>query len=340
MNPNRRKLVAGSIAALPLMAAGRRAFAQQATNLKISHQFPSAANEDGDFRDRLAKRFAASAEKATNGSLKFSIFPGSSLMKVNAQTSALRKGALDLAVIPLNYLGGEIPELNIALMPGLVTSYEQGSKWKDAEIGKALTQVLADKGLVILTWVWQGSALASRAAPIVGPEDAKGLKIRGGSREMDLALQSVGASVISGPSSEVYVILETGAADAAISTSTSLMSFRSVEVARNLTIGQGTALWFVLEPLLMSRIVFDRLTKEQQAAIQAAGVEAEKFGNEAAKIDDKRLVEVYSKGGKVIPLPDAALKKWQGIARETAWKDFASKSDSCARLLALADKVK
>ena len=340
MNINRRKLVAGSIASLPLLAAGRSAFAQQPTNLKISHQFPSAVSEDGDFRDRLSKQFAASAEKATNGSLKFAIFPGSSLMKVNAQISALRKGALDLTVIPLNYLGGEIPELNIALMPGLVSSYDQGMKWKDAEIGKALTQLLADKGIVILTWVWQGSALASRAGPIVGPEDAKGLKIRGGSPEMDLALKAAGASVIAGPSSEVYVILQTGAADAAISTATSLLSFRSFEVAKNLTIGQGKALWYVLEPLLMSKTIFDRLTKEQQAAIYAAGADAEKFGNEAAKVDDKRLVEVYAKSGKVIDLPDAALKKWQALSRETAWKDFASKSDNCARMLALAEKVK
>ena len=146
--------------------------------------------------------------------------------------------------------------------------------------------------------------------------------------------------MISGPSSEVYAILQTGAADAAISTSTSLISFRSVEVAKSLTIGDGKALWFVLEPLLMSKAIFDKLTKEQQAAIVAAGADAEKFGNEAAKIDDKRLKAIYVKSGKVTDLDDASLKKWQAIARETAWKEFHDKSDGCARMLALAEKVK
>ncbi len=340
MTITRRQIVQGAAATLPLVLTGRNVFAQQPA-LSISHQFPSATAPDGDFRDRLARRFAANVEKQTNGALKFTVYPSSSLMKVYAQISAIRKGALDMTIIPLNYAGGEIPELNIALMPGLVTSYEQGMKWKDAEIGKAITQLMAEKGMIILAWIWQGSALASRGAPIVGPEDAKSLKIRGGSAEMDFTIKGAGGSPLTGPSSEVYAILQTGAVDAAISTSTSLISFRSVEVAKNLTIGNGTALWFVLEPLIISKVIFDKLPKDQQAALVAAGADAEKFGNEAAKIDDGRLKEIYKNGGgKVIDLPDAALKKWQAIAKDTAWKEFRGKSEKCAALLALAEQVK
>ena len=42
-------------------------------------------------------------------------------MKTNAQFSALRKGALDISLYPLSYAGGEVPEINIGLMPALVT---------------------------------------------------------------------------------------------------------------------------------------------------------------------------------------------------------------------------
>ena len=44
------------------------------------------------------------------------------------QFSALRKGALDLSLVPLSYAGGEVPETNIGLMPGagaLATSRQQ-----------------------------------------------------------------------------------------------------------------------------------------------------------------------------------------------------------------------
>ena len=35
----------------------------------------------------------------------------------------------------------------------------------------------------------------------------------------------------------------------------------------------------------------------------------------------------------------ATLKKWQTIARETAWKDFGDKNESCAALLKAAQKL-
>ncbi|MEO7108016.1 MAG: C4-dicarboxylate ABC transporter, partial [Rhodoferax sp.] len=33
------------------------------------------------------------------------------------------------------------------------------------------------------------------------------------------------------------------------------------------------------------------------------------------------------------------LKKWQVIARETAWKDFSARNESCAGLLKAAQKL-
>jgi len=33
------------------------------------------------------------------------------------------------------------------------------------------------------------------------------------------------------------------------------------------------------------------------------------------------------------------VKKWQAIARTTAWKDFADRNESCAKLIKLAEKL-
>ena len=93
------------------------------TTLKISHQFPGGTLTEGDFRDRMTRMFAAEVEKRSKGSLKFAIYPGSSLMKTNAQFSAMRKGALDLSLVPLSYAGGEVPEVNIGLFPDVGGSY-------------------------------------------------------------------------------------------------------------------------------------------------------------------------------------------------------------------------
>ena len=332
----RRKLLQAlgglSITGMPFSPA----FAQ-ATPLKISHQFPGGTLSEGDFRDRLVRRFAAELEKRSKGAMKFEIYPGSSLMKTNSQFAAMRKGALDMALIPLSYAGGEVPELNIGLMPGLVVSYEQAYGWKTKPVGVELNRVLLDKGVVLISWIWQAGGVASRGKPIVEPEDAKGLKVRGGSREMDMILKDAGAAVVTLPSNEIYAAMQTGAMDAAMTSSTSFISFRLEEVAKALTTGRKGAYWFMFEPLMMSRAIFDKLPKEQQAMLLAVGAEMEQFALEAARKDDVEVAAVYQKAGaKVVDLTPTTIKKWQDIARATAWKDYGSKSEGCAKLLALA----
>jgi TRAP-type C4-dicarboxylate transport system substrate-binding protein len=338
MIPSRRRLIAGSLAAIPLALAGVRAHAQVNT-LKISHQFPGGTIDQGDFRDRLVRKFAQDVEKRTNGALKFDIYPNSSLVKVNSQFSALRRGALDLSLVPISYSGGEVPETNIGLLPALVPSYEIGSKWKNAEVGKLLTQILAEKGIVIVTWIWQAGGVASRTRPLVAPDDAKGMKVRGGSREMDMMFKDAGASVLSLPSNEIYAAMQTGAMDAALTSSTSLISFRLEEVSKVLTSGRGKSYWFMFEPLIMSKQIFDKLPKAQQDTIMSVGAELEKFAIESAKADDEAVAGVYTKAGaKVVDLDDATLTKWQALARPV-WKDYADKNENCAKLLAAAEKL-
>src|SRR5437764_11860301 len=335
----RRHVLASALAAPAILRFGTGT-AHAATTLKISHQFPGGTIDKGDFRDRLVRVFAAEIEKRSGGDLKGEVYPNSSLIKTNAQFSAMRKGALDLSLYPLPYAGGELPETNIGLMPGLVSTYDQGLKWKSQPVGKALTDFLADKGIMIVTWVWQAGGVASRSRPLVVPEDAKGLKVRGGSREMDMVLQSAGAAVLSVPSNELYAAMQTGACDAGITSSTSLISFRLEEVAKSLTSGAGASYWFMFEPLLMPKAIFDKLPKNQQDVIVAVGNEMEAFGKKGAQDDDIEVAKVYEKAGaKVSALDAATVGKWRDIARDTAWKDYSAKTTTAASLLKLASDV-
>ncbi|WP_426112595.1 TRAP transporter substrate-binding protein DctP [Massilia sp. PWRC2] len=338
MTNTARRAVIGALATSPFWM--HNAFAQAPTTLKISHQFPGGTVAEGDFRDRLCQMFAAEVEKRSKGALKFEIYAGSSLMKTNAQFSSMRKGALDMSLVPLSYAGGEVPEVNIGLMPGLVTSYEQGYGWKNAEVGKELNRILLEKGIVLVSWIWQAGGVASRTKPIIQPEDAKGMKVRGGSREMDLMLKAAGAAVVTLPSNEIYAAMQTGAMEAALTSSTSLISFRLAEVSKALTTGRNGAYWFMFEPLMMSKAVFDKLTKEQQALILTVGGELEAFARKAAQQDDSAVAAVYAKAGaKVVDLNPDIVKKWQAIARTNVWKDYADKNANCAKLLALAEKT-
>lgn len=336
----RRSLLATAATGAGLIACPAVLRAQSPRILKLSHQFPGGTIDQGDARDRIARRFGQAVEQRTGGSLQVQVYPTSSLMKTLAQFSAVRKGALDMSLVPLSYAGGEVVETNLALMPALVSSYEQAAKWRTARIGEELSKTLSDKGVIILTWIWQSGAVASRVKPILEPADVKGVKIRGGGREMDMMFQAAGGIVSTMPSSEMYIGMQTGALEAAVSASTSLISFRLDEMTKNLTAGRGRSFWFILEPLILSKATFDALTPEQQRAVRDVGQEMEAFSFEAAKADDEEIVKVYAaRGATVHDLTDAHIAKWKDLARDTAWKDFAGKNARCAELLKLAEQV-
>ncbi len=205
---------------------------------------------------------------------------------------------------------------------------------------KRLTALMAEKGAVPVIWLWQAGGSASRTHPILVPDDVKGLKVRGGSREMDLMLKGAGAAVVSMPSNELYAAMQTGTMDVAMTSSTSLMSFRLEEIAKNLTTGRGKGFFFIFEPLLMSKQVFDSLPKDQQAAIMEVGQEMEKFGLEKSKEDDATVAKVYEKAGiKTFDLDQAQVDKWKAVARDTCWKDYADKSPGNTEFLKLSQQV-
>ena len=68
MPMDRRHLLRSALAAPAAIAAMRLgSTAMAAQTLKISHQFPGGTIDEGDFRDRLCRKFAAELEKRTNG---------------------------------------------------------------------------------------------------------------------------------------------------------------------------------------------------------------------------------------------------------------------------------
>jgi TRAP-type C4-dicarboxylate transport system substrate-binding protein len=309
--------------------------------IKVSHQFTGGEGPEADFRHRLIVKFAQEVEKRTNGELKFQIFPSSSLIKPKGQFSAMQTGALDMTLLPLAYEGGKIPEVNLGLMPALVTSYEQGLRWKTAPIGKEMTRIIDGKGVKILTWIWQAGGIATKDKPVVNPEDAVGLKMRGAGKSLDLMLKAAGSSITNMPSSDVYNAMQTGVLDGAVTSSASLLGFRLYEVSKFVTTPRKNTFWFMFEPMLMAKSTYDRLTPAQQKIVMEVGASMEQFAIDESKKDDVRLAEVFTKAGaKAEDMDDASFAKWRELAKKTAWKDFAENTKNGQKLLDMALDVK
>jgi len=130
-------------------------------------------------------------------------------------------------------------------------------------------------------------------------------------------------------------------ADATDTNSRRFVSFRIYEQANCLTAPGDNPLWFMYEPVLISKRTWDKLNDAQKRALTAASKRAEDFfKGESKKLDDE-MVEVFRKNkSEVITLTPAEADAWRAVAQKTSYKDFAEKVPGGKRLIDEALSVK
>ena len=306
--------------ALAAVLAASTAGAQAETVLKASHQWPGGK---GDVRDEMVQILAREVEKA-GVDLKIQVYPGQSLFKAKDQWGAMTKGQLDIAAFPLDYASGRHPEFSATLMPGLVRNHERAARLNNSPFMDDIKSVINDAGVVVIADAWLAGAFASKKQCITSPDTIKGQVTRAAGPAFEQMLVGAGGSISSMASSEIYTGLQTGVLDAANTSSGSFVSYRLYEQTTCLTKPGANALWFMYEPILMSKRSWDKLSKEQQDALMAAGkVAQDYFAGEAKGLDDK-LVDAFSKAGvEVVEMSADDYNAWLAIAKETSYKNFA-----------------
>src|SRR5690349_19050420 len=284
------KLLQRAALATALTALPSTAFSAP-TTLRASHQFPGGR---GDVRDEMVQIIARDA-KAANVDLDVQVYPGASLFKANEQWNALVNGQLDISSFPLDYASGKVRAFGATLMPGLVRSHDRAQRMNDSPFMKDIKAQIDKAGVVVLADAWLAGAVASKRSCIRKPDDIKGLKVRSAGPTFAAMWQAAGASIVNIPSNEVYNALQTGVAEATDTSSGSFVSFRIYEQVKCLTAPGDNALWFMYEPLLMSKRSFDRLDPKQKDVLVTAGKKSEDYFNGASKKLDEEMVDVFKK---------------------------------------------
>src|SRR6187549_717424 len=259
------------------------------TTLRASHQFPGGR---GDVRDEMVQIIAREA-KAANVDLEVQVYPGASLFKPNEQWNALINGQLDISSFPLDYASGKQRAFGATLMPGLVRSHERAQRMNDSAFMKDIKAQIDKAGVVVLADAWLAGAVASKKACIRKPDDIKGLKVRSAGPTFAQMWQAAGASIVSVPSNEVYNALQTGVADATDTSTGSFVSFRIYEQVKCITAPGDNALWFMYEPVLISKKSFDKLNKQQQEAVITAGKKAQAYYEGKAEAVNQESIKAF-----------------------------------------------
>lgn len=310
--------------------------AQADTVLKASHQWPSGT---GDFRDEMVQ-IVADEMKAANVGIEIKIYPGAALVKPRDQWSALAKRQIDLALFPLDYAAGKHPQFSATLMPALVKNHEHAKRLSDSPFMAEIERIMDEEGIMVLAHGWLAGGFASKRNCILEPDDIRGQVTRAAGPMFEKMLLGAGASLASMPSSEIYTAMQTGVLDAANTSSESFVSYRLYEQVKCVTAPGEHAIWFMYEPLLMSKRSFERLDEAQQQALLAAGKKAEAFGYEKAAEADLKMAEVYASAGiEVVTMTAEQAAAWRDLAQLTSYMAFAEEVKGGQDLLALAQSV-
>jgi TRAP-type transport system periplasmic protein len=226
-------------------------------------------------------------------------------------------------------------------MPGLVRNHERASRMADSQFMKDIKAQINKAGVVVLADAWLAGAVASKKGCIRKPDDMKGLKIRSAGPTFAHMWQEAGASIVSVPSNEVYNALQTGVADATDTSTGSFVSFRIYEQVKCITAPGDNALWFMYEPVLMSKKSFDKLNKAQQDALMKAGKKSEEyFAKESKSLDDKMVKAFKDHNVEVATMTPAEYDAWLAVAKKSSYAEFAKEVPDGKKLIdeALAGK--
>ncbi|HUN11538.1 MAG TPA: TRAP transporter substrate-binding protein DctP [Rhabdaerophilum sp.] len=325
-----------ALAGFVALAAGLSG-AQAQLVLKASHQFPGGK---GDPRDEMVQIIAREVEKANVG-LKIQVFPAQSLIKANEQWGALTRGQLDLSSFPLDYASGRHPMFSATLMPGLVGNFDRAKRLNSSDFMKTIKAEVDKAGAMVIADAWLSGAFASKKQCIRGPETVKGQVTRAAGPGFEQMLAAAGASISSMPSSEIYNGMQTGILDATNTSSASFVSFRLYEQVKCLTAPGENALWFMYEPVLISKQTWGKLNKAQQDALMAAAKKSEEYFDAEIRKGDQKMIDTFKKAGvEIATMTKADFDAWLKIAQESSYKKFAEKVKGGAELIQQALAVK
>jgi tripartite ATP-independent transporter DctP family solute receptor len=275
---------------LLIAAAAALAFSAQAQNIVLkAHDTHPAGYPTVAAVESMGKKLDA----ATKGRIKVQMFPGAVLGQEKEAVEQTQLGAIQIARISLGVIGPVVPEVDVFNMPFVFRDINHMRKVIDGAVGQdLLDKVTASPArLVGLGWMDGGSRSLYTKKPVRKPEDLKGQKIRmmGNPLFVD-TMNAMGGNGISMAYGEVFTALQTGVIDGAENNPPSM--FTSNHYTTGAKYYSQTNHLIIPEILVMSKVSWDKLSKDDQALLKKVAREAQM---EQRALWDKSVEEYSAK---------------------------------------------
>jgi TRAP-type transport system periplasmic protein len=289
--------------------------AQAQTALKFSH-----TDQPGGLRQDAAELFGKKIQEYTQGRYRLQVYPAGQLGNDMKGVEQLQLGGIDFTVTGIGNYANILPSLNLMLMPYLFDTYQQGwkfydeSPWFQDQLAKAPA-----KGLRILSHFEAGFRSMTTRTAVNTPADAKGVKLRTYSNEMQRwLLEAMGFGIQILPLPEVYLAIQQGVVQGQENPIDTIHANKFYEVAPYVSLTKHV---YSPIPLSISEKTWQKFSPADREAITRAAKEAADWSRkQVAAAEDSQLADMASKGAKIlhpnIELFRAAVKSAYERARE------------------------
>lgn len=263
-------------------------------------------------------------EAETKGRLTLKMFPGAILGDEKAMIEQTQVGAIAILRTSLGPVGPVVPEVNVFNMPFVFRDEAHMRKVIDGEIGdEILAKITASPAkMVALGWMDGGTRSLYTKKPVKTPADLKGQKIRmmGNPLFVD-TMNAMGGNGISMGFGELYSALQTGVVDGAENNPPTLYTQNHFTVCKYYSL---TGHLIIPEIFVMSKVVWDKLTPEDQALMKKLAREAQM---EQRVLWDKKVAEseeaLKKAGVEFIEVDKKPFYDLTAPVREKYGKDYA-----------------
>ncbi|WP_095190183.1 TRAP transporter substrate-binding protein [Pseudomonas sp. Irchel 3E19] len=224
--------------------------------------------------------------KETNGDLTFKYFPGGVLGSEKEVIEQAQVGAIQMTRVSLGIVGPVVPDVNVFNMPFIFRDQAHMRAVIDGEVGDAILDRITNSefGLVALAWMDGGTRNIYTKKPVRKLEDLKGMKIRVQGNPMFIeTINAMGGNGIAMDTGEIFSALQTGVIDGAENNPPTLLEHNHYQNAKFYSL---TGHLILPEPIVMSKITWEKLTPDQQTLVKKAA--------KAAQLEERALWDAKS----------------------------------------------
>jgi len=306
-----RKAFLGALAGAATMAMAPTASAQNVT-LRFHQMLPPQAI----IPSQAIKPWADKVEKESGGRIKVQRFDA---MALGGRPPELfdqaKDGVVDIIWTVLGYTPGRFPKSEVFELPFFTGGAEAGSKAFQEYVEKNAMDEFKDVKLIAVHI--HGPGMFHSKDPITKLEDLKGMKVRGGSRVINIMLEQLGATPVGMPVPAVGEALSKGVIAATTIPWEVVPALKVQQIVKNHTGFTGAkGLYTQTFAVAMNKAAYDKLPADLKKVIDAnSGQMAAAMFGRAMDMGDKMGLDLAQKAGNNIVTLDAAeTNRWQRAA--------------------------